>query len=188
LPSLDDGTGDDYEPYLVDDPRVDVNDPETVFAAIRAVKEIGTSLYGQAETSKAYEKYKKASRQLEQYFPDDLSESDLKTLIELKTSVYLNLSLAALRTNRGAEAAAAANEVLLLDGISEKDYAKALYRRGSGYLLANNEEWALRDLNEALKLSPGDAAIVHQIERAKDAQRARTQAERKRLQNAFGSG
>lgn len=185
LPPLDDGTGDDYERYLVDDPRVDINNPESVFAAVRAVKEIGNRLFAAGDMEKAYAKYKKASEHLTQYFPDDLSEDDLQTLVTLKASVYLNLSLAAIKTSRGAEAAKAADEVLQLDDVTDKDYTRALYRRGTGYLLAKNEEWALRDLQEALARSPGDAAILYQIEQAKAASAKRREAERARFQRAF---
>lgn len=62
-----------------------------------------------------------------------------------------------------------ASRALELDGDSEKepmkrklaqgDKAKALYRRAMGRLAVKEETEAIKDLEQALKFAPGDAAI-----------------------------
>ncbi|ANB11285.1 peptidylprolyl isomerase CPR6 [Sugiyamaella lignohabitans] len=186
LPTFNDGTGDDYEDSLKDEGRVDENVPETVFTAVKNIKEIGTKLFKSGDIKGAYNKYSKAANYLKDYFPDDLSEEDLKTLSDIKISVYLNVALTALKENLPREAIEASSEVLSLeDKVGDKEKAKALYRRGNGELLLKNEEGAVKDLNEALKYAPDDAAITALIAKAKKAAQDRRNKEKAALSKFF---
>jgi peptidyl-prolyl isomerase D len=185
LPSPDDGTGDDYEDWIKDEARVDLDKPDTVFKAVREIKEIGTMLFKAGDLKRAFVKYKKAVKYLTDYFPDDLEKEDLDTLYKLKVSIYLNIALTANKRYLGREAIEAATEVLEINEISNTDRAKALYRRASGELLAKSEAAAMDDLKEALNYAPGDAAILSLMEKAKTAKLAREDRRRVAMSKLF---
>ena len=91
-------------------------------------------------------------------------------------SLLLNSSLMALKASSPLAAADArlaikqASRALALDGDAEADgskrklaaseKAKALYRRASGFVAVKEDAEAVKDLEEASKLAPGDAAIA----------------------------
>jgi peptidyl-prolyl isomerase D len=91
-------------------------------------------------------------------------------------SLLLNSSLMALKASTPLAASDArlaikqASRALALDGNSEEDgskrkladgeKAKALYRRATGFVTAKEEAEAVKDLEQALKLAPEDAAIA----------------------------
>ena len=181
----DDGTGDIYEEVLADNDNVDVNDPESVFKAINELKDIGTKLFKEKDLTKAFQKYSKAASYLEEYFPDDLSEENLDQLNKLKVSVNLNVALVGLKINKFDETVKAATTVLEQDKVDDKSKAKALYRRGSAYLSLKNEEESLKDLNEALKLSPSDGAIIKAINDVKKIEQDRIAREKKAFSKMF---
>ena len=108
-----------------------------------------------------------------------LAERDLTledSMSALKLSLLLNSALTALKTSSPVTAADArlaikqASRAVDLDGDAEKDQmkrkladgekAKCLYRRALGLLVVKEEADAIKDLEQALKLAPGDAAIT----------------------------
>ncbi|KAG7663857.1 CPR6 [[Candida] subhashii] len=183
--TVDDGTGDIYEEVLEDNETIDVKKPESVFKAVSTLKEIGTKLLKAGDLEKAYAKYTKGSRFLEDYFPDDLSEDDLTTLYGLKLSLYLNAALVALKLKNGKNTIAAADEALQIDSIDEKSKVKALYRKGMGYLLVKDEDSAKTYLEEALKLAPTDRAIQNGLQEVKTIVKARKEQQKKAMSKFF---
>ncbi|ODV93809.1 hypothetical protein PACTADRAFT_51558 [Pachysolen tannophilus NRRL Y-2460] len=165
--SLDDGTGDIYEEVLGDNDNVDVNNFDSVINAVTNIKEIGTKLFKAGDFEKSYSKYHKANAYLEEYFPDDLSSENINKLNELKASCFLNEALVALKLNKSKQTIEVATKALEVDDIDDKTKAKALYRRGMGYFKAHDDISALKDFEEALKYSAGDAAILKGIEDVK---------------------
>lgn len=159
---VDDGTGDVYEEILADN-DVDLNNPGAVFEIITKIKDIGTKLFKANDLEKAFTKYHKATSYLEEYFPDDLNDEDLKTLYNLKSSCYLNESLVAMKLGKSKETIVLATNALEVENIDDKTKAKALYRRGMGYLKGHDDESALKNFEDALKISPNDAAILKGI-------------------------
>lgn len=187
----DDGTGDVYEETLKDNSNIDINNPQSVFEAVTKLKDIGTSQLKQGKLHVSYNKYSKAGGFLDDYFPEDLSEADLKTLHDLKKSIYLNLSLVALKLNNGKQVVEAADRALSeieeeVDGPEkDKSKAKALYRKGMGQLSLKDEESAKQSLEAALKFAPEDGGIITGLQNVKASIKARRDKEKKAMSKFF---
>lgn len=183
--SVDDGTGDTYEEFLQDDDKIDTNNPDSVLKAISEIKEVGTQQFKKGDIKMAFSKYSKACSFLEDYLPEDLPEEKLVTLVQLKISCYLNASLMALKLGQGRDAIKAATEAIEIEEIDDKSKAKALYRRGMGYLKCKNESDAQVDLENSLQLVPGDAAVTKGLEEVKKSIRARRSKEKAAMSKFF---
>jgi peptidyl-prolyl isomerase D len=72
-----------------------------------------------------------------------------------------------------------------MEGITDKDKAKALFRRAQARVGKKNEEDALQDLEEAGRLAPGDAGIVRELEGIRKKIKERKEREKKAYKNAF---
>ncbi len=92
----------------------------------------------------------------------------------------MNLKLSAWdETVRSAESA------LAVLSISDKDKAKALYRRGFALVRLKDEETALESLEEAKKLAPEDAAINAELATVRKAAAARVAKEKAAYKKFF---
>lgn len=182
---VDDGTGDIYEEVLADNDSINVNDPASVIKAVTHLKDIGTELLKKGDLEKSLAKYNKGAGFLEDFFPDDLSDEDIATVNSLKRSCYLNAALVALKLKRGKETVEAASKALETEGIDDKAKAKALYRKGSGYLLAKNEDEAQVAFEDALKLEPSDGAIIKGLADVKNSIKARKEKQKKAMAKFF---
>ncbi|CAN6617540.1 peptidyl-prolyl cis-trans isomerase Cpr6p [Trichomonascus vanleenenianus] len=180
-----DATGDKYEKYMRDEVLVDLTKPETIFTVASDIKNIGTRYFKTGQYKVAREKYQKAVQYLEEYFPDDMSEADIKKMIDMKVSCYLNLSLVCIKMKLATDAIKAADEAMDLEEIGKTELTKALYRRANGYLLARNEIDAIADLERALTYIPDDKAIQSLLDQARAAKRARETRERTAMSKLF---
>lgn len=175
----DDGTGDIYEDYPDDDENVDNNKPEKGYEVCLKLKEIGTTLFKNQKKELALSKYQKALRYVNELIPDDEQHPDLyKQYLKLRISLNLNIALVALQVNEHTVAQKAASNVLDTEGIEPQETAKALYRRGVAKSKARDEEGSLEDLQQALNLVPGDAAITNELHNVKQQISKRKQSER----------
>ena len=98
--------------------------------------------------------------------PVQLEGDNPKTIHALKslqTQFHLNLALVQLKAFYSGDAIKSASFALELDGLSQQDRAKALYRRGMAYGQSREEDLAVEDLKKALELSPGDGAISNEL-------------------------
>lgn len=182
----DDGTGDIYEESLKDNSNIDVEDAESVFKAVQALKDIGTTQLKAGNLQVSFNKYSKAIGFLEEYFPDDLAEEQLKTLQGLKQSLYLNASLVALKLKNGKEVVSNASKALEeIDSSDDISKAKALYRKGMGQLLLKDEESAKDSLENALKHAPEDAGIKKGLNDIKLSIKNRREKEKKNMAKFF---
>jgi peptidyl-prolyl isomerase D len=84
-----------------------------------------------------------------------------------------------------AEAADSASNALGIEGIQDKDKAKALFRRAQAKVGKKNDEEAVEDLEQAGKLAPGDGAIGKELEEARKRVKQRKEKEKKAYANAF---
>lgn len=175
---LDDGTGDKYEEYVEDETSVDINKPETIFNAVKDIKENGTQLFKEGKYSLALKKYLKAIRYMHEYHEDDLTEEDGESLRTLSSSLFLNSSLMALKLGEVKKAIEYATEALDYDKVDSKCKAKALFRRGSAYILESNYEDAIIDLEAAKALQPEDSGIQKALVNAKNSLKGRKDKER----------
>ncbi|CAK9436073.1 uncharacterized protein LODBEIA_P06310 [Lodderomyces beijingensis] len=182
---VDDGTGDTFEEVLGDNDNIDVNSPQSVFDAVSKIKDIGTKLLKEGKLEKSFDKYRKATSYIDDYFPSNLSEADLQERNKLKVSCSLNQALVALKLKKGRAAVAAADQALSTDNIDAKSKVKALYRKGSGYLLAKDEESAQSYFEQALALEPSDPAIKKGLQDVKLQIKERKEKQKKNMAKFF---
>lgn len=183
--AVDDGTGDRFAEVLGDDDSIDINKPDSVFGAVSTLKDIGTAQLKAGNLPVAYEKYAKGVSFLQDYFPEDLSETDLATLHSLKALLHLNAALVGLKLKDAKKAISSANGALDVENLDEKSRVKALYRLGSGYLLAKNEDEAQTALESALKLSPNDPAIIKALQDVRASVKTRKEKQKKAMAKFF---
>ena len=110
-----------------------------------------------------------------------------KKFYSFKIPCYLNKAACALKLHNWQNAVDDTTIVLEMssDYLSDTDKAKALYRRGSAKVGMKDEEEAIKDLQEALKLNPQDAAIAKEITIAKQKIQAREKAQKKAFAKMF---
>lgn len=148
---------------------------------------MGNAAFKKQDLHLGIKKYAKSLRYLHEYpAPVENDPPELwKSLQALKISVYSNTALLQNKTGQYAEAAESATKALEIEGITEKDLAKAYFRRAQAKAGKKSEEDALADLNEAIKYAPGDAAIVKELDAVKKRVQARKEKEKKAYKNAF---
>lgn len=178
--------GDNFEENLEDDPKVDMNDVDSVLHAVESVKEIGTKLFKDQNYEVALRKYEKSSELLKQYFPEDLPEETIKKIDALRVSIFLNIALTSLKSKNYSKVLTATTEVLHADNADDKSKAKALYRRGLAYYYTKNPEMAVTDLEFATTYQPKDAAILKTLDDARKAKKEQIAKQKKSLSKMFG--
>ena len=117
---------------------------------------------------------------------DDPPELE-KKFYSLKIPCYLNKAACALKLHNWQHVVDDTTIVLEMSSeyLSDTDKAKALYRRGSAKVGMKDEEEAIKDLREASKLNPQDAAIIKEINIAKQKIQVREQAQKKAFAKMF---
>jgi peptidyl-prolyl isomerase D len=183
-----DETGDPFEDFPEDQkPGDDDWKGEEILKIATELKDMGNAAFKKQDLHLGIKKYQKSLRYLHE-IPAALESdpADLwPKLCALKISVYLNCALLQNKTNQFAEAQENATKALDIEGISDKDKAKAYFRRGQAKVGKKSDEPALEDLTQANKLAPGDAAIVKELDGAKKRIAARKEKEKKAYKNAF---
>lgn len=176
-----DATGDPYEDFP-DDERKDGDDfkgPEILKIA-SALKEMGTKAFKANDLSTGLAKYQKGLRYLQEY-PEPLENdpADLGAQLEaLRITLHTNSALLQLKLKQFADAETSASNALAFKGIKDADKGKALYRRAVAKKEQKDEEGAVEDLQEALKVVPQDAAIVNELQAVKKKQQDRAAKEK----------
>lgn len=132
-------------------------------------------------------KYQKALRYLHEYpAPLDGDSPELfPQLKNLKIALYSNCALLQNKAGQYPEALESASRALEVEDISDKDKAKAYFRRAQAKIGKKGDEDAVRDLMEAQKYAPGDAGIMRELEGARKRMALRKEKEKKVYQNAF---
>lgn len=207
---ISDGTGDPFEDFPEDEESVKAtkksedgsgvkDDPRPALEAAEKIKQIGTNVLKNAGNDVklkqlALEKYKKALRYVNEYIPDfEQYPVEYNSYVKLKIALLLNVALVALQLGNVTEAYNAANnalEVIPDNGNGSKTYAKerakALYRRGLASARNRNEQSAIKDYELALKIVPGDTAILNELQRAKAVIQKRREGEKAAYSKFFG--
>lgn len=153
--------------------------PPTATETIKIVTDLktyGNSAFKSNQLPLALDKYEKGLRYLNE--DPDLTSSPPETsstLSALRFTLNSNSALLHNKLKNFADAERTASSALAVSGTTDTDRAKALYRRAVAYVGLKNEEDALKDLEEANKLVPGDAAVVKELSAVKKnvAERAR---------------
>jgi peptidyl-prolyl isomerase D len=176
-----DSTGDPYEDFPEDakDGDADFTAAEIVKIAAE-LKEFGNTAFKGGNLDSALEKYQKGLRYLNE--DPDLSnepEETKKALNALRFTLNSNLALISNKLKAPDDAQRSATAALEVPDITDVEKGKALYRRAVAKVALRDEETALKDLEEAAKLVPGDMAVTKELSSVK-----RMIAERKKKEKA----
>jgi peptidyl-prolyl isomerase D len=185
---VSDATGDPFEDFPEDQKAGDEEwKGEEVLEIATKLKDMGNDAFKKGEFDLGIKKYQKAIRYLHEY-PAPLENDDKglwPKLCTLKISCHSNSALLQNKIDKYNDAAESATKALETEGISDKDKAKAYFRRAQAKAGKKNEDDALADLNEAAKYAPGDAGIVKELDLVKKKVQARKEKEKNAYKNAF---
>ncbi|KAG6819907.1 Peptidyl-prolyl cis-trans isomerase cyp40 [Arthromyces matolae] len=183
--------GDVYEDYPDDEDR-DVQNPEVALDVAKSIREIGNKLFKEKKIEEALSKYQKSIRYLDVHpvLPDDAPPELKDPYDALLAPLLLNSSLAAIRaqppSSQNAEIAIK-NTTRALDKLelNTADKAKALYRRALARVILKNEDDAEKDLVEASKLVPDDAAIAGELSKVRQRKKEKRDKEKAAYKKLF---
>jgi len=166
---------------------------QQIFSIASSVKTIGSDYFKKGDYATAAEKYTKVSLLKPQVLSIDLpilvnrvtyrlfsilsaqairyinelsggeDESLTTQYNSLKISCYLNKAAAELKLSDYEAVEKGTSTVLEMDGLTDTDKAKALYRLGVARGKLGKTDEALQNLEEAQKLSPNDPGIAKEI-------------------------
>jgi len=103
----------------------------------------------------------------------------------LRAALNSNAALMNIKLGAWDDAVRAATGALEVEGVPDKDRAKALFRRGLAHNQAKDEDGALADLQAALKLAPEDAAVKAELAAVKKTAAARLAKEKAAYKKFF---
>ena len=182
-----DPLGDTYEDFPEDETANDQPlDAARILQIALDCKEFGNKAFKNGDVLTGLEKYQKGLRYLNE--DPDLSEvsEDVKTKLEaLRFTLNCNSALLNLKLEAWEDAERSAAAALAVSGISDAEKGKALYRRGLALIKLKDEDEAVKALQEARKLVPGDAAIAKELDAVKKQAAARRAKEKAAYQKFF---
>lgn len=162
-----DSTGDSYEEFPEDQGK-DFKGTEILQIADN-LKQYGNKAFKSNDLELALEKYQKGLRYLNEYpdtKPEDPPELS-KDLTHLRFTLHSNSSLLQIKLKSFQEAQSSADNALELEEVPNQERAKASYRKALALLGLKDDEEAVKNLETAQKLAPGDAAITKELGAAK---------------------
>lgn len=160
-----DVTGDPYEDFP-EDAGIDLTDAVALLKIASELKDLGNKAFKSDNKSLALLKYQKGLRYLQELTEpeeSDNSQAILHQQASLKFTLHANSALLQNKLGQYEGAQSSATSALEQSGLSDGDKAKALYRRAVARNARRDEEEALKDLEQASKLAPGDKAILEQL-------------------------
>lgn len=182
-----DAYGDEYEDFPEDQVTGDeVLSAAQVLKIAGDCKEFGNKAFKAGDVSEALEKYQKGLRYLNE--DPDLENEPAETkekMDALRVTLNSNSALMNIKLGEWSDTVRAADNALAVSSISDKDKAKALYRRGYAQVRLKDEDAALESLEEAKKLAPEDSAIVAELAAVKRAAAARLAKEKAAYRKFF---
>ena len=183
--------GDNYEDYPDDEDR-DLSKPEAVLEIAKTIREVGNKLFKEGKTTEALEKYQKSIRYLDvhQTLPDDAPPELKDSYLVLLAPLLLNSALAAIRTQPASSenaSIAIRNTTRALEKLelNAADTAKALYRRALAHSIQKEDDEAEKDLVEASKKVPDDAAIAGELAKVRQRKKEKRDKEKKAFKKMF---
>lgn len=182
-----DAYGDQYEDFPEDEAEQPLS-AARVLQVAGDCKEFGNKAFKAGDVLGGLEKYQKGLRYLneEPEIPEGEEGVEVgKKLDALRFSLNCNSALLNIKLEAWDEAQRCAGQALLVKGVSDAERAKALYRRGVAFVKLRDEDSALKDLEEAKKLVPGDAAVSKELEAVKKAAAARLAKEKAAYKKFF---
>lgn len=188
VPKKVDETGDKYEDFPEDQAPNGLSAEDTLRIATE-VKDFGNKAYKAGDLDLGVEKYQKGLRYLNAYGPptDDDPAEFHKQFNSLKFTLYSNSALLQNKGGNYRDADESATRALEVEGITEAEKAKALFRRGVAKIGQKDDVTALDDLKAAQKLVPGDAAIAKELEAASKRVQEKKDKEKQKYKKFFAS-
>jgi peptidyl-prolyl isomerase D len=183
-----DSTGDTYEDFPDDElPKGEEWKGDQIVKIATELKDMGGKAFKGGELSLALSKYEKALRYLHEYpAPLEGDAPDLgNQLNQLKIALYNNSSLLQYKLKQYKESSQSADKALGVEGATDKDKGKSLFRKGQAAKEMKNEDDAMEFLEEALKLIPTDAGVKNELAAVKKAAADRKAKERKAYSKMF---
>ena len=162
-----DSTGDPYEDFPEDQGK-EFKGPE-IFKIVSELKEFGNKAFKTGDLNLALDKYQKGLRYLNEFpeaLPDDPAQLT-KDLTHLRFTLHSNSALLQIKLKSFQDAQSSADNALELEEVPNQDRAKASYRKALALLGLKDDEEAVKNLETAQKLAPGDAAITKELSAAK---------------------
>lgn len=183
-----DMTGDAYEEFPEDQlAKGEEWKGSQIVGIATELKEMGNKAFKGGDLQLGLGKYQKALRYLHEY-PTPL-EGDPKDmgqqLGQLKISLHTNSSMLQHKLKQYKDSAESADKALAVQGIDDKQKAKALFRKGVAAKETKNEEDAVTFLQQAQKLAPSDAGIQNELAAVKKAESERRAKEKKAYSKMF---
>lgn len=182
-----DAFGDKYEDFPEDEIKDGKPLPaKKVLSVATDCKDFGNKAFKAGEFNVALEKYQKGLRYLNE--DPDLESEPPETLASIKVlrvTLNSNSALMNIKLEAWDDAAHGATNALDVDTISDKDKAKALYRRGFANVRLKDEDAALQDLEAAATLAPEDGAIKSELAAVRKAASARLAKEKAAYKKFF---
>ncbi len=129
------------------------------------MKDYGNKAFKAGDLDLAIEKYQKGLLYLKKY-PEPLDEDPPELGQQLKTirfSLHSNSALLQNKAKAFEDALNSATRAIEIEGIAAADKAKAYYRRALANVNLKDDDQAIADLEEALRLAPGDPSIVKEL-------------------------
>ncbi|KAM7186305.1 41 kDa peptidyl-prolyl cis-trans isomerase [Naviculisporaceae sp. PSN 640] len=182
-----DAYGDEYEDFPEDEVNNDQPLPaQRILKIATDCKDFGNKAFKAGDLSVALDKYQKGLRYLNEDPDLDNEPADTKTKMDaLRISLNSNASLMNMKLGAWEDCVRAADNALAVAGISDKDKAKALYRKGYAHVRLKDEDAALESLEQAKALAPEDAAVNNELAAVKKAAAARLAKEKAAYKKFF---
>jgi len=180
-----DAMGDPYEDFP-EDCAEDELTAQKVLTIASACKDFGTKAFKAGDLDTGLAKYQKGLRYLNE--EPDLEKEPAETgeqLNALRFSLNSNAALVSSKKEEWDDAVRFATAALAVSGLSDKERAKALFRRGFSYVRLKDLESALADLEAAGKLAPEDPAVVNELNSVKAKAQARAAKEKAAYKKFF---
>jgi peptidyl-prolyl isomerase D len=172
-----DSTGDPYEDFPED--QTEAPSADQIIKIASDLKEFGNKAFKGGNVALGLEKYQKGIRYLNEDPSMDNETPDTKTKFDaLRFTLNSNSALLSNKLKAFDDGLRFASAALDVDGITDAEKAKALYRRAVAEIGLKDDDSALKDLEEANKLVPGDAAVVKELALVKKAAAERAKKEK----------
>ncbi|KAK0614975.1 40 kDa peptidyl-prolyl cis-trans isomerase [Bombardia bombarda] len=182
-----DALGDEYEDFPEDEQTDGQPIPAAKILKIASdCKDFGNKAFKAGDLSVALDKYQKGLRYLSEGPELEGEPADTKTKLDaLRVSLNSNAALMNMKLGAWNECVLSADSAIAVAGISDKDKAKALYRRGYAQVRMKDEDAALKSLEAAKKLAPEDAAVLNELAAVKKVAAARIAKEKAAYKKFF---
>ena len=172
-----DSTGDPYEDFPED--QTGTISASDIVKIAGDLKSFGKHCVQGCNLSLGLDKYQKGIRYLnEDPSPDNEPPETKQQLDALRFTLNSNSALLANRLKAFEDALRYASSALEVAKITDAEKAKALYRRALAEVGLKDEDAALKDLEEANTLVPGDGAVTKELAQVKKAAADRAKKEK----------